>query len=88
MLILDDCLSAVDVHTEEKILGHLDRVGAGVTRLVISTRLSAVRAADEILVLDEGRIVERGLHDDLVCAGGLYATLWERQDEGDSECLG
>ena len=79
VLILDDALSAVDTHTEARILEDLKKVMAGRTSFIISHRVSAVMHADLILVLDEGRIVERGRHADLVALGGTYATLLRRQ---------
>jgi ATP-binding cassette subfamily B protein len=79
VLILDDALSAVDTHTETEILDNLKQVLAGRTALIISHRVSAVMNADQILVLDQGRIVERGKHNDLIASGGLYATLLQRQ---------
>jgi ATP-binding cassette subfamily B protein len=79
VLILDDALSAVDTHTETEILHGMRRVFAGRTAFIISHRVSAVMDADVILVLDEGRVVERGRHDELVDAGGVYAALLHRQ---------
>ena len=79
VLILDDALSAVDTHTETEILRGLRTVMAERTALIVSHRVSAVMGADLILVLDEGRVVERGVHTDLIRAGGLYATLLRRQ---------
>lgn len=79
LLLLDDCLSAVDAETEERILDHLREVFAGRTVLQVSHRLSAVRGADQILVLDSGRATERGRHDELVAADGIYADLYRRQ---------
>ena len=78
VLLLDDPFASIDSSTEETILGELERLG-GITRIVAGHRVSAVAAADEILVLDAGRLVERGRHEDLLAAGGLYATLFERQ---------
>ncbi|MBU0507463.1 ABC transporter ATP-binding protein/permease [bacterium] len=75
ILILDDALAAVDTHTEERILQPLREFTRGRTSLIISHRVSTVRHADEIIVLDEGRIIERGTHDQLVSAGGYYAEL-------------
>jgi ATP-binding cassette subfamily B protein len=79
VLILDDALSAVDTHTEAKILADLKTILAGRTSFIISHRVSAVMNADQILVLDEGRIVEQGTHDSLLLRGGVYATLLRRQ---------
>ncbi len=79
VLILDDALSAVDTHTEARILDDLKGVMKGRTSFIISHRVSAVMDADLILVLDEGRIVERGRHADLVALRGTYATLLRRQ---------
>ncbi len=79
ILILDDALSAVDTHTEARILEDLRTVLAGRTSFIISHRVSAVMNADLILVLDEGEIVERGTHVDLLALGGTYATLLRRQ---------
>ena len=79
ILILDDALSAVDTHTEAQILDDLGRVMEGRTSFIISHRVSAVMNADLILVLDDGRIVERGRHTDLMALGGTYAQLLHRQ---------
>ena len=79
ILLLDDALSAVDARTEADILANLRRALRGRTTIVVSHRISTVRAADLILVLDGGRVVERGTHDELVAHGGLYAGLHRRQ---------
>ena len=86
MLVLDEATSAVDTETELYIQRALDRLAEGRTTVLIAHRLSTVRGADQILVLDGGRLVERGTHDELVDAGGLYAILWSIQvgDLGDS----
>jgi len=79
ILILDDALSAVDTYTEEKILHHLRRIMRGRTSLIVSHRVSTVKDADLIVVLEDGRIAERGTHDELISRGGLYAELYEKQ---------
>jgi ATP-binding cassette subfamily B protein len=79
ILILDEATSALDIHTEREIQAALDRVSADRTTLVIAHRLSTIVNADEIIVLDEGRIVERGTHDGLLVQDGLYASMWNRQ---------
>ena len=79
VLILDDSLSAVDTHTEERILHALRSIRKGRTVLIVSHRVSSVKDADHIVVLDEGRIVERGTHYALVERGGYYADLYRRQ---------
>jgi ATP-binding cassette subfamily B multidrug efflux pump len=79
ILLLDDCLSAVDTQTEEQILGNLRTVFRGRTVFLVSHRISTVKDANLILVLDQGRIVERGTHPQLIAHGGLYAELHQRQ---------
>ena len=72
-------LSSVDTYTEEKILTKLRGVMRGRTSLIVSHRISTVRDADLICVLDEGRIIEQGTHQQLIALGGEYAALYERQ---------
>lgn len=79
LLILDDCLSAVDANTEKAILSNIKKLSAGVTTIIISHKLSAIQHADEIIVLDHGRIAEKGKHNDLIRAGGIYAGIHELQ---------
>ncbi|HEV3058599.1 MAG TPA: ABC transporter ATP-binding protein [Vicinamibacterales bacterium] len=79
ILILDDALSAVDTYTEEEILTRLQAVMRERTSIIVSHRISTVRRADQILVLDDGRIVERGTHDELVARNGLYAEMHKKQ---------
>jgi ATP-binding cassette subfamily B multidrug efflux pump len=79
IFVLDDALSAVDAHTEARILAGLRDALVGRTSIIVSHRLAAVRDADWILVLDEGRIVEQGIHADLQAAGGRYWELLRRQ---------
>src|SRR5258706_6289291 len=79
ILILDDCLSSVDAQTEAEILQGLRAILKEKTCLIISHRISAVKEADEILVLDDGKIIERGNHEDLVRQEGVYADLYQQQ---------
>ena len=79
LLVLDDSLSSVDAQTEREILGRLRRELHGRTALIVSHRVSALRDADQIVVFDGGRIVERGTHADLIARPGLYADLYSRQ---------
>jgi len=79
ILILDDALSAVDTYTEEEILSRLRGVMRDRTAIIISHRISTVRDADQIVVLDAGRVVEKGQHDELIRLGGHYAELYKKQ---------
>jgi ATP-binding cassette, subfamily B, multidrug efflux pump len=79
VLILDDCLSSVDAQTEAEILRELRAILKEKTCLIVSHRMSAVKEADEILVLDDGKIIERGSHDELTRRGGVYAELYQQQ---------
>jgi ATP-binding cassette subfamily B protein len=91
VFVLDDALSAVDAHTEAKILAALRGALSGRTSIIVSHRLAAVRDADWILVLDDGRIVEQGVHGDLIARGGRYWELLRRQqleEELEEESVG
>jgi ATP-binding cassette subfamily B protein len=78
-MIFDEATSALDSKSEQAIQAELARVAAGRTTLVIAHRLSTVMDADEILVMDHGRIVERGTHRDLLAEAGAYASMWALQ---------
>ncbi len=84
ILVLDDALASVDAETETKILDHLREMRRGRTTLIIAHRISAVQDADSIIVLDDGKIVERGTHGELCAAGGFYAQLVKRQELADA----
>ena len=84
ILVLDEATSALDTHTEHEIQGALDRVAKNRTSLVIAHRLSTIVGADEIIVLEQGRIAERGTHAKLLAHGGLYASMWNRQREAEA----
>ncbi len=81
ILIFDEATSALDSKTEKAIQAELDQAAVGRTTLVIAHRLSTVMNADEILVMDAGRIVERGTHRQLLAAAGLYARMWALQQQ-------
>jgi len=83
ILVLDEATSALDSHTEKEIQDALNRVSQGRTTLVIAHRLSTIVGADEIIVLDQGVIVERGRHAELLARDGLYASMWNRQREAE-----
>ena len=83
ILVLDEATSALDSHTEKEIQDALERVSKGRTTLVIAHRLSTIVGADEIIVLQQGEIVERGNHSALLAKDGLYASMWNRQREAE-----
>ena len=85
LLVLDDSLSSVDADTEKLILGHLREVMSGRTAVLISHRVAAIKDADQILVLDEGKLVEQGSHDQLIAKAGVYAELYRTQLEAQME---
>jgi ATP-binding cassette subfamily B protein len=84
ILLLDEATSALDSHTEKEIQDSLERVSKNRTTLVIAHRLSTIVAADEIIVLDQGEVVERGTHQALLAKNGLYASMWNRQREAEA----
>jgi ATP-binding cassette subfamily B protein len=79
VLIFDDCLSAVDTNTERKILDNLKEIMQDRTSVIISHRISSIKQADEIILLDKGKIIEQGTHETLLALGGEYASLYEKQ---------
>ncbi len=85
ILLLDDCLSAVDTRTEEQILQNLGRIMKGRTSVIISHRISTIRNADHILVLENGQIIESGTHETLLSKQGSYFELYEKQQLEEQE---
>ena len=85
ILVLDEATAAVDNDTEAAIQRSLERITRDRTTLVIAHRLSTIRHADRIVVMERGRIVEQGLHDDLLALGGVYTNLWQVQ-AGERAC--
>ena len=85
IFLFDEATSALDTHTEKEIQASLREVSRSRTTLVIAHRLSTIIDADQILVLDQGRVVERGRHGELLAKGGLYASMWRRQQEAAQE---
>jgi len=85
ILVLDEATSAVDAETEAIIQGAIDRLVAGRTTIAIAHRLSTLRRANRLVVLDHGRIVEMGTHDALLAAGGAYARLYHAQQKAAEE---
>jgi ATP-binding cassette subfamily B multidrug efflux pump len=78
-LIFDDCLSAVDTETEEVILSNLNRITKNCTTLIVSHRISSIKHADKIIVLDQGEIIQEGTHQSLSSKEGFYKELYEQQ---------
>jgi ATP-binding cassette subfamily B protein len=85
ILLFDEATSALDTRTEQEIQRSLEEVSRGRTTVVIAHRLSTIVNADEIVVLDRGRVVERGRHGELLAKNGLYADMWRRQQEAAAE---
>jgi ATP-binding cassette subfamily B multidrug efflux pump len=79
ILIFDDCLSAVDTETEEKILSNLEIISKNITTFIVSHRVSSAKKADKIIVLNDGEIIQKGTHDDLIHIDGYYKSLYEQQ---------
>ena len=82
ILVLDEATSALDSEVEAAIQDNLDELMAGKTVIAIAHRLSTIAAMDRLVVMDAGRIVEEGTHEQLLARGGLYAQLWQRQSGG------
>ena len=85
IMILDEATSALDTHTEREIQANLDEITAGRTTIVVAHRLSTIVSADEIIILRDGGIAERGTHPSLLQLGGIYAEMWAKQQEGSGE---
>ena len=81
ILIFDDCLSAVDTETEEIILNNLKKISKDITTIIISHRVSSVKNADSILVLDSGKLIQKGTHQELKKQEGYYKDIYEQQME-------
>ena len=79
ILIFDDCLSAVDTETEEKILSNLEIISKNITTFIVSHRVSSAKKADKIIVLNDGEIIQKGTHNDLIHIDGYYKSLYEQQ---------
>lgn len=79
ILLLDDCLSAVDTETEEQILNNIERISKNTTTVIVSHRISSVKNADHIIVLDGGQIIQEGTHNQLIINNGYYKTLYKKQ---------
>lgn len=88
LLLLDDCLSAVDANTEERILENMRRIMENRTTIIVAHRISTVKDADHIVVLDHGKIAEEGTHVDLIAHNGLYADMFRRQQLEDQIAIG
>jgi ATP-binding cassette, subfamily B, heavy metal transporter len=81
VLVFDEATSALDSHTEQSILQAIREVSVGHTSIVIAHRLSTIIDADQIIVLDQGVVIETGRHDDLLAQGGVYAAMWALQQQ-------
>ena len=79
ILIFDDCLSAVDTETEEIILNNLERISKHKTTIIVSHRISSIKNADTIIVLENGKIIQQGTHNELVNKSGYYKELYDQQ---------
>jgi ATP-binding cassette subfamily B protein len=79
VLLLDDALASVDMKTSAEIIAELHQNRTGRTHIIVSQRLAAVQAADQIIVLDDGRVVEQGNHEDLIALDGFYAAMYQRE---------